>query len=315
MDNFQENLQVMKKPYQIQKILIPLDFSATSKLALEHAALICQKFNSKLHLLHVYTGSHAEVLPNIEATNAYMDKSEELKTFITEELNNIGQEFKTKYQVDYNIEVREGSISKEIAQTADEIKADLIVMGTHGVSGFEEFFLGSNAYRVVTSANMPILTVQEHAQKLGYDSIALPIDSSNHSRDKVSEAASLAKVFGATIHLAALISSEHEDEKAIFNLKMKQIEDYLSDEGIKFTSTTIHGKDIAKMTIDFSKEVKADLVVVMTEQEAATGLFMGPHAQRVVNHSPIPVLSVTPLAVIEGFSQKELGGDYRPFYI
>jgi len=305
----------MKKPFHITKILIPLDFSDTSRLALEHAAHICSKFKADLHLLHVFTGSKADVLPNITATDANTSDNEGIKDKILDELDGIGKEFYQKYNVGYNIEVREGSVSKEIAKTAKEVDASMIVLGTHGVSGFEEFFLGSNAYRVVTAATMPVFTVQGHADKLGYDDIVLPIDSSKHTRDKVSQAATIAKAFDATVHIATLVTEEHEDEEAIFNLKIKQVEEYFDGMGVKHRRKVLHGDDVAEMTIEFAKSVNADLIVAMTEQEAATGLFMGPYAQRVVNHSPIPVMSVTPLETIKGFSQRTLGGDYRPFYI
>ncbi|MEQ8624764.1 MAG: universal stress protein [Vicingaceae bacterium] len=305
----------MKKPFNVNKILIPIDFSETSKLALEHAANLCKKFNSKLHLLHVYTSSNVDVLPNLTATNANESNDEKLKKLITEELNDIGAEFKNKYNVDYQIEVREGKISKEISLTAVEAKADMIVMGTHGVSGFEEFFLGSNAYRTVTSSSVPVLTIQKHIKKMGYDKIVMPVDASKHTRDKASQVAAIAKAFDSTVYIAALISEDHEEEEKIFNLKVKQLEEFFDEKGVKHQKKVIHGKNIADMTLEYSSEIGADLTVVMTEQEAATGLFVGPYAQTVVNHSKIPILSVTPIEVIQSFSQDNLAGDYRPFYV
>lgn len=305
----------MKKPFNVNKILIPIDFSETSKLALEHAANLCQKFNSKLHLLHVYTSSNVDVLPNLTATSASESNEAKIKEMVTEELNTIGSDFKNKYNVEYQIEVREGKISKEISKTAIEVNADMIVMGTHGVSGFEEFFLGSNAYRTVTSSSVPVLTIQSHIKKIGYDKIVMPIDASKHTRDKASQVATIAKAFDSTVYIAALISENHEEEEKIFNLKVKQVEEYFDDQGVKHEKKVIHGENIADMTIEYSEEVGADLTVVMTEQESATGLFVGPYAQKVVNHSKTPILSVTPIEVIQSFSQDNLAGDYRPFYV
>ncbi len=91
----------MKKPFNVDKILIPIDFSETSKLALEHAANLCSKFNSKLHLLHVYTSSKIDVLPNLSATNVNSSNESNIKKIVTEELNSIGNSFKLKYNVEY----------------------------------------------------------------------------------------------------------------------------------------------------------------------------------------------------------------------
>ena len=68
------------------------------------------------------------------------------------------------------------------------------------------------------------------------------------------------------------------------------------------------------MTNNFSQVIGADLIAIMTEQEASTGLFVGNYAQRIINHSRIPVLSVTPIGVVKGFSQSDLGGSFRPFF-
>lgn len=305
----------MKNAFQVNKILIPIDFSNTSRLALEHAANLCSKFGATLHLLHIFKSSTVDVLPNLRATSATSSTTKDLKELVTEELNAIGLKFNERYNVPYNIEVREGSVGKGINNTAKEINADLIVMGTHGVSGVEEFFLGSNAYKVVTAATLPVLTVQEHSKKLGFENILLPIDHSSHTRDKVSQAVCIAKAFDSTIHIAALITEEHEEDTNIFNLKVKQIEDHLDNQGVKHTKMFLHGDNIAEMTMDYAKKVSADLTVIMTDQENYTGFFVGPYAQRLVNHSKTPVLSVTPIGTVEGFSQNTLGGDYRPFYI
>lgn len=298
----------MKEKFEVHKILIPVDFSKTSKVALEHAANLCSKFKSELYLLHVFTSSNIDVFPNLEMSRDYSN----VKKAVSNEIESIANEFREKYGVKVSAEIKDGSISKEIVLTAEEVKADMIVMGTHGVSGFEEFFLGSNAYRVVTSSTVPVFTIQEDSKKTGYERILLPIDNSQHSRDKVAEAAYFAKAFGAKIHIAALVDKEGEEDKNKLNLKVKQVEDYLYNKGVEFDRTFLHGDDVADMTMDYAKKIDADLIFIMTEQEAATGLFVGPYAQRVVNHCKVPVISVTPLGILSD-TQNHLKGSFMPF--
>jgi len=305
----------MHKPFNVNKILIPIDFSESSNIALEHAVILCSKYNASLHLLHVLTVSYVDILPNLTATSSHINNTKELRKKVVEELDTIGKDFKEKHGVTYDIEVRNGSITKEIGRSARENKVDMIVMGTHGASGFEEFFLGSNAFRVVTAAAVPTLTIQSHVKKLGYDNIVLPIDSSKYTRDKVSIARAIAEAFGATIHIVGLITDEHQDEKGKFDVKIRQVEEYLDDRNVKHIKKIINGTDIAEMTNVYASVVNADLVVVMTEQEAATGLFVGPYAQRVVNHSKVPILSVTPIEIVEDIAKNELDGNNHPFYL
>ena len=311
MNKFETNYITMKHNYTINKILIPLDLSETSLLALEYAALVCEKFKADVHLLHVHSSTSFDVLPNF-STNI-LDE-EEVKRNISDELGNYGERLKNDFGINYTVEIRGGSIAKEIGLAANEVNADLIVMGSHGVNGFQEFFMGSNAFRVVTSAKVPVLTVKDGVTPKDLPKIVMPIDSSSHTRDKVAETTTIAKAFGAEVHILTLITEEHEDEKAKFNLKVKQIEEHFDNDGVNYIKEIRHGDDIAEMTLQYSKEVDARLVVIMTEQEARTVLFMGPYAQRIVNHSMIPVLSVTPIEVIDCFGQDDLGGSYTsPF--
>ncbi len=298
----------MKKAFEVNKILVPLDFSPTSHIALEHAALFCSKFNASLHLLHVYKGRDIDILPDVTTPRTDQD---ELKKRIGNELNSIA----SKFNVASTVEVREGSVAKEITLAAREAEASMIIMGTHGTSGIEEFFMGSNAYRVVNSSELPVLTVQKPVNDGVYKKIFIGIDSSTHTRDKVSHVAAIAKAFGSKVHVSALVTETHEEEGKIFNIKIKQIMEYLEHQGVEFEHDEVHGDDIAEMVMDKAKDVNADLISIMTEQEARTGLFVGEYAQRIVNHSKIPVLSVTPFEIVDHFSQSDLGGDYRPFYI
>ncbi|MEX2380384.1 MAG: universal stress protein [Vicingaceae bacterium] len=298
----------MKEKFEVNKILIPIDFSKTSKVALDHAANLCSKFKSELYLLHVFTSSNIEVFPNLDMARNF----DNVKNAVSKEIESIANEFREKYGVKVNAEIKDGSISKEIVNTAEEVEADMIVMGTHGVSGFEEFFLGSNAYRVVTSSTVPVFTIQEGSKKTGYERILLPIDNSQHSRDKVAEAAYFAKAFGAKIFIAALVDEEGEEDKNKLNLKIKQVEDYLYNNDVDFDRTFLHGDDVADMTMEYAEKIEADLIFIMTEQEAATGLFVGPYAQRIVNHCKVPVISVTPLGILSD-TQNQLKASFRPF--
>jgi nucleotide-binding universal stress UspA family protein len=297
----------MKHKFKIDQILVPIDFSESSHNTINHAISIANKSNASIHLLHVVSIS-SHIFPNL---NEKSDTTSLLKGRITHELNNLVDELKsTNETINFSAEIIEGSASTGIPEVASKKKVDLVVMGTHGISGVQEFFMGSNAFRVVTAAKCPVLTINNNYSNSDYKKIALPIDSSLHSRDKVSEVTAFAKLYDSKVLIAGLITGEHEDEKKIFNAKIKQVEEHLTVNGIDFELSIIHGNDIAEMTRSFAQTVGADLIAIMTEQEASTGLFVGPHAQRIVNQSRIPVLSVTPLSTLDLTSQ----GNLRPFH-
>lgn len=280
---------------EIRRILIPTDFSETADLALAHAVKMAHLLDSEITLLHVVSTFAFRVnLPEVD-----MDESQNAKLSgaIGAKLKRIAEEIQTKEGVRITTMVTSGRIREEVVRIADEIDADLIIIGTHGVSGLREFFMGSNAFRIVSEAGCPVLSVQESGHAVGFRNIVVPIDNSFHSREKLGLSIKMARLYGAQLHICGLRSHDHDDDEinAKFRMKMKQVEDFLKEKEVEYSTTTLFCTNIAKATMDFSTEKNADLIVIMNEQEInTTGFFMGPYAQQIVNHSTIPVLSIRP---------------------
>ena len=279
----------------IKRILIPTDFSETANLALEHAVKMARLLDSEITLLHVVSTFAFRVnLPEME-----FDETQEAKLagVIGSKLNKIAEEISQKEGLKVSTLITSGRIREEVVRVAEEIYADIIILGTHGVSGLREFFMGSNAFRIVSDAACPVLCIQESGHPVGFKNIVVPIDNSFYSREKLGLSIKLARLYDATIHICGLRSHDHNDEEinAKFRIKMKQVDDFLHEQDVEFTSTILYCENIATATMEYAAEIKADLIIIMNEQEVnTTGFFMGPYAQQVVNHSKIPVLSIRP---------------------
>ena len=267
----------------IKRILIPTDFSETANLALEHAVKMARLLDSEITLLHVVSTFAFRVnLPEMEFGS---------------KLNKIAEEISQKEGLKVSTLITSGRIREEVVRVAEEIYADIIILGTHGVSGLREFFMGSNAFRIVSDAACPVLCIQESGHPVGFKNIIVPIDNSFYSREKLGLSIKLARLYDATIHICGLRSHDHNDEEinAKFRIKMKQVDDFLHEQDVEFTSTTLYCENIATASMEYAAEIKADLIIIMNEQEVnSTGFFMGPYAQQVVNHSKIPVISIRP---------------------
>jgi nucleotide-binding universal stress UspA family protein len=185
-------------------------------------------------------------------------------------------------------------VHQEIANQAKYVDAELVIAGTHGVSGFEEFWIGSNAYRIVTYAPCPVITVRTNYEfKEKISKIVLPIDSSLETRQKVPYAAKVAKYFGSEIHIVSLYSTSIKAVRYKVDNYSKQVQKYLDEENIPYKVESVDAENITNATIEYAKAVDADMIAIMTEQETTTAnLFLGAYAQQMVNHSPIPVLSI-----------------------
>lgn len=281
------------KTFELKKILIPIDFSETSLLAIEHAAFTAQLFKAELILLHIvekHWEQFAIVAPElrVEAPSNFMKTLEK-------KLEDLAGTIRAKYGVKSTCITSDGNIFNEIISVGKEHNADMVVMGTHGTSGVVEFFIGSNTYKVVTQSLCPVLSVQAHATKLGYKEILIPIDNSMHSRQKVNYAIMFAKHFASRIHILGLDDSTDETEKRKFALKLEQIEEFAAKEGIVSTCKTMDAPNHAKASYDYAKTVGADLIVIMSDQdENLTGRLLGTYAQQIINHSKIPVLTIRP---------------------
>jgi nucleotide-binding universal stress UspA family protein len=188
--------------------------------------------------------------------------------------------------------VRSGKVDKEIVNQAKYHDAYMVVMGTHGISGFEPFWIGSNAYRLVVNSPCPVVTIRygmDASKRLS--KIVLPIDSTKESRQKVPFITELARHFKAEVLIVGLVTSG-----AMRNLVIsycKQVENHLLQENVINSTHLVDADNITDATIKFAKENNGDLIAIMTEQETTlSNLLMGSYAQQMINHSHLPVLSL-----------------------
>lgn len=287
----------MLKEFKITRIALPTDFSETAGVALEYAIDMAKKFNAELALIHVLEeGAYAGIFAPSDKTEYVLREQAQLK--LQEEAHRVEKE----HGINVSQQVLSGRIYDQIIEGARNAEADMIIMGTHGVAGWAEFFVGSNAFRVVTQSACPVLSIQGHAKNRSFRNIILPMDRTPETRQKVRYAAALAKKYGATIHLGSMLLEDTEEIRFDFAKKMKQVTEYLDREGIAHEENILIGDNLATMTMNYAESKRGDLVIIMTEQEYnLTGFLMGPFAQQVVNHCKVPVLSISPEEG-EGFS-------------
>ena len=148
----------MFKNFEIKKIAVPTDFSETANVAIKHAVDIANHFGADIFLIHVLEiGAYQGIFSPSKKTE--YDEKENAQQKLQDDANKL--EEKTGLNVSQT--VVSGRVYDEIVTAVTEAEADLIVMGTHGTAGWEEFFVGSNAFRVVTQSPCPVLSVPENA--------------------------------------------------------------------------------------------------------------------------------------------------------
>ena len=272
-----------------KKILIGIDFSDCSLNALEHAITIAQRSSSGITMVWVNHLDYSKEIFSIEPKDLINEVEVKFKEIIKKYKSRLGRE-------ELNYQIRKGKVYKEICAVADEINAFLIVIGTHGSTGFEEFWIGSNANRVVSTSRKPIITIRAGVDiDKGLRKIVMPFDSTKVTRQKLPMTALLAKFFNAEVHILGMYTSKLDDIRYRIRNYVEQAKDYLSENDILYKVEFIETDHITEATIEYANKINANLISIMTEQETKTSnLWLGPYASQMVNHSPVPVLSIHP---------------------
>ncbi|MCU1276655.1 MAG: universal stress family protein [bacterium] len=145
----------------IEKILVPVDFSDTSRRALDLAATFAKAFGARVELLHVWAPPQMVPLPLVIMTSAAeqpMTLEELARSTTCTQMEELVEPLR-KQGISARARVAVGSPAYEVVELATVGHFDLIVMGTHGRGGLARALLGSVAERVVRRAQCPVLTV------------------------------------------------------------------------------------------------------------------------------------------------------------
>ncbi len=274
--------------FKINKILVPVDFSETSDHAFKEAALFAQTNNAEICLLYVITKE-----PDVDTT-APIEIGETFYGKVTSQVSErLDKMISENSDIHITKAVKHGNVYKEICDKSYHEKFDLIVMGTHGRSGINEFFSGSNAYRVVSHASCPVITVRNKAKINGFKNIILPIRLEFNSRQKVDYIYEVAKLFDSTVFIAGYTKNKDEDWQYKIKQYVDQVEKYLGELGVKCKTACLFESNFTEAILNYADENKADLIAIMTTHDfSADQIFKGDYTQQLVNHSKIAVMSV-----------------------
>ena len=194
----------------IDRVLCPIDFSEGSTHALEQAAAVAGWYKARLTALHVYSPPvPVPGLPVDRAADSELQHSCGEATLFVESVLGSG--------TGVDVFVDAGEPVRSILDRADRLPADLIVMGTHGASGFQRWLLGSVTEKVLRKATCPVLTVPPRAHvtsRLPFARVLCAVDFSEWSVAAVELASSLAQQSGASLELLHVVEWPWEEPPA-----------------------------------------------------------------------------------------------------
>lgn len=271
----------------MKTILVAIDFSKNAEHALEYAIIFAEKLDASIYMIWVdNTVSDETVLDTIKG---------ELRIEKKRYLKKLTKEYKDRLpEGNFEVILRKGRVYQEVAKTARQVKADMIFAGTHGTSGYEQHWIGSNAYRIVTQAPCPVFTIRSGYKFEGIiKKILLPLDSSLETKQKLPFIADLALKFGASVSLLEVYNTPISIIRKRIDKFGEEASNCLSERGVDFSLEKIEVKNVAASIIKYANKNSIDLIAIMTDQGTTTAnKFLGPYAQQLINNSLIPVVSV-----------------------
>lgn len=267
----------------MKKILVAIDFSPSSLNAFAHAISLAEKFKSEIILLWNETKDSLREL-NLKG-------NENFEASIKQKLADLFAE--NKSNIPYEVVLTKGATYKEVIDASLKHEVELIVTGNHGTHGVRRFFMGDNANKIIALAKCPVLTVQLHRSiTKDLKNIVIAIDNSLETRQKVPITATIAAAFGAQVHILGMYTSSVSTMKMRVDSYVKQAFAGFRTKGIKTQVSFMKTSNISRSTINYAKQIDANLIVTMVETESFTSdVFLGSQGQQLVNQSNIPVLS------------------------
>ena len=306
---------------EIRRILCPIDFSDFSRRALDHAGAIAKWYDAAVTVFHV-----SSIVP----TAAYAPGSPVLPSMVLTEQDRdeLLMAMKQFAAVDagspLQFECAEGSAATEILAKADGMRADLLVMGTHGRSGFERLVLGSVTEKVLRKATCPVLSVPRRvpgavSPQVLFKRILCAVDFSDCSMRALNYAMSLAQEADArltVVHVVELLTRPPDLHETTVG-GPRSLEEYLAaaeDDARERLTAAVPDTVRAYCAVEtvvardkpygeilrIASEQASDLIVIGIHGRGAVDLmFFGSTAQHVVRRTSCPVLTLRKNAASE----------------
>ncbi|WP_310993843.1 universal stress protein [Aequorivita marina] len=282
-------------------ILVPTDFSETAKLALEVAVQLTKKHNSKLILLHMLEIPE-HLLPEADKTNdvtsAQTTHQHDLPAalfYMKLAQKRFGEiaELPFMQGIRYEETVQNHLDFKAIIDSAHKNKADLIIMGSHGATGFKEMFVGSNTEKVVRTSDIPVLVIKAKSENFTIKNFVFATNWEEESKQSLIDAYNLAKKLGAKMNIlyvntpgSTFLTTAAIDTK--FEALLK--ENMIAPETV--TTSIYSDKSIEEGILNFSKKINADLIGVTTHgRRGIAHFFNNSISEDIANHANIPVVT------------------------
>jgi len=271
----------------MKKILVPTDFSEHAEYALKVAAQIARENDGEIILLHMLelpgqgsdaVGTGSDIPEIMFFKNKAIEKLESLMD--VSYLDGIPVSEVIQFEKAF-----EGIIN-----IGHKNNVDLIVMGSHGASGFQEMFIGSNTEKVVRSSDVPVLVIKQDDSAFSVQKFVFASDFTDEIKSSFAKVVDFANKFKAHLNLVMINTPNNFKSTEVAK---KIMADFVGSFNVSDYTTHIYNDtNVEKGILNFSKSINADLIGMSTHgRKGLSHFFNGSISEDLVNHAQRPVVT------------------------
>lgn len=271
----------------MKRILVPTDFSKHADYALKVAAQIAKNNDGEIFLLHMLelpsagndALSRAHDIPELMFfKNAVVAKLDEIMN------SNFLDGVKISKIIQFEMAF------DGIIKNGETHNIDLIVMGSHGASGFQEMFIGSNTEKVVRNSNVPVLVIKREESNFSAEKFVFASDFSDEIKKPFEKVVDFVNKFKSHLYLVNINTPNNFKSTKV---AQKQMDEFVSEFKINNFSTHIYNDvNVEKGILHFAKSIDADIIGMSTHgRKGLSHFFNGSISEDLVNHAKRPVIT------------------------
>ena len=285
----------------INNILVPTDFTEISLTAIEQAMTLAKSANLEITLLYVREDTKKSALFSFLPSEQTEKLREDYINHTREKVEELAAKATKKYGIKVNAMVSKGKGYDKIVEVADMINASFIIMPLNsGKHENDKNYFGANTSKVIRNSKHPVITLKSKKLIKEIKTIILPLDLQKETRQKVTKAVEIAKVYGSTIKIVSALLTEDPEVVNRIKVQLEQVNQFLAKNEVSHTAEIVYGDnkkdELADLILKYAKDAKGDLIMVMTQEEYFwVNSFVGKTATKILYKSSIPVMSINPI--------------------
>ena len=277
----------------MEKILIPTDFSKCADIAINFAiqsAKISPVELSLIHVMEIYPAVYGD--PSGVAVAYPLVYREERE----KQLQDLKDQLKKKRSLHIDSGIYDGLVVSAIIEAQKDKHADLILMGTHGASGLQEAFLGSQTGSVIGQTGVPVLAIPCKYEWKRPEKVLLATNSFEKQPAVLEFILDFVRFYGAELHIV-VFTNEKKDKVLTLVEHQHQLNSYTEMIKLRYGVTAIanhiHGLDLENSLNDYIKKEQIDVLAMVThKRKFLEGIFQPSTTKRMSYHSTVPLLAL-----------------------